>query len=152
MSTAPRFVSQSAVGARIGDVVRWLADRGVSVMGASSLTVVGRKTGRQQRIPVNPLVLGDAEYLVSPRGNTQWVRNIRAAGTATLRVGRRSRDVTVRELPEADAAKPKVLQAYLRRWNSQAAAYFDGLTPDSSMAEFAGKAALFPVFLVRPVE
>jgi deazaflavin-dependent oxidoreductase (nitroreductase family) len=122
----------------------------MSVMGAASLTVVGRKTGRQQRIPVNPMVYDGVQYLVSPRGNGQWVRNIRAAGTATLGVGRRQRVITVRELADTDAVKPEILRAYLRRWNSQAGGYFDGLTPDSPVSEFAAKVALFPVFAVSP--
>ena len=74
--------------------VRWLTEHGVSLLGSRVLTVPGRKTGTPQSVPVNLLTLDGDRYLVAPRGNTQWVRNVRVAGEAELRVGRRDRKST----------------------------------------------------------
>ena len=54
------------------------------------LYVKGRTSGEWRTTPVNPLRLADGtRYLVAPRGNTQWVRNLRAAGGGELRIGRK---------------------------------------------------------------
>ena len=96
--------------------VGWVIARlGRSPGGAQLLEVRGRVSGRVRSTPVNPLEIEGQRYLVSPRGETQWVRNFRAAGEAALRVGgRREPIVLVREL--ADEEKPPVLRAYLDRW------------------------------------
>src|SRR5437764_14695390 len=71
-------------------VVAALTRMGLSVWGSRVLEVRGRKTGEARRTPVNVLALGGDRYLVAPRGQTQWVRNLRAAGgEGTLILGRR---------------------------------------------------------------
>ena len=83
---------------------------GMSLQGGQLLTVRGRKSGREMTTPVNPLTFEGAEYLVAPRGDTHWTRNIRAAGTGRLRVGRKKREIKVAaEL--SDGEKPPVLLA-----------------------------------------
>src|SRR5580693_6286851 len=69
-------------------------------------------------------------YLVAPRGETQWVRNLRAVGTGELRVGRRAESFRGREL--ADDEKVPVLRAYLKRWKAETGIFFEGTGPDSS--------------------
>ena len=50
------------------------------------LAVRGRRSGKLLSVPLGkPLELGGVRYLVSGRGNTHWVRNLRAAGRAELR-------------------------------------------------------------------
>ncbi|MBX9642343.1 MAG: nitroreductase/quinone reductase family protein, partial [Mycobacteriaceae bacterium] len=61
-------------------VIRWLAESGISIAGTRALRVRGRKSGQPRSVVVNLLSVDGAEYLVSPRGNTQWARNVRAAG------------------------------------------------------------------------
>jgi len=94
--------------------VRWLTRRGLSVAGSRELRVVGRSSGQVRTTAVNLLDVDGQRYLVSPRGTTQWVRNLRAAGSGELRVGRRIEAFEADELP--DDAKPPVLKAYLDRW------------------------------------
>lgn len=126
-------------------LVRWLADHGVNVAGAQTLTVVGRKTGALQRIPVNPLTLDGHEYLVSPRGNTQWVRNARAAGGVELTRGRRHRTVRLVELDPAQ--RMPMLRAYLAKWGWEVGRLLpEGLTPDADDETLAQHAAALPVF------
>ena len=46
------------------------------------LQVRGRKSGRLYSTPVNMLEIGESQYLVAPRGNTQWVRNVQSSGSS----------------------------------------------------------------------
>src|SRR5947208_16253146 len=71
--------------------------------GTQVLAVRRRQTGQVQEVPVNPVEVEGTRYLVAPRGETQWARNLRAAGVAELRVGRRREQIRVTEL--ADEAK-----------------------------------------------
>lgn len=129
--------------------VRWLADHGVNLAGAQNLTVVGRRSGDPQRVPVNVLRFDGGEYLVSPRGNTQWVRNVRAAGTAELSRGRRR---TVVALTEVDAdRRPPIIGEYLRKWGWEVGRFLpEGLGTKPSDDDLARHAGSIPVFVIRP--
>src|SRR5262245_26119187 len=70
--------------------IRRLTRMGVSVLGSRELRVKGRTSGEWRSVPVNLLTIDGQQYLVAPRGTTQWVRNLRAAGGGELRVGRRT--------------------------------------------------------------
>jgi len=126
--------------------VRRLTRLGLSVWGSRELRVRGRSTGTWRTVPVNLLTVDGVSYLVAPRGVTQWVRNLRAAGAGELRVGRRVQPFTAEELP--DEAKPAILRAYLRRWKFEIGAFFDGIGPDATNEQFAAVAAGYPVFRV----
>lgn len=129
--------------------VTWLARRGFAPFGAGALAVRGRKSGLVRVTAVNPLTHGGERYLVSARGRTEWVRNLRAAnGEGELRRGRRAEPFTATELP--DAEKPAVLRAYLERWGWEVGRFFDGVTAASDDAEVLRAAARHPVFRLRP--
>ncbi|HLR99408.1 MAG TPA: nitroreductase/quinone reductase family protein [Mycolicibacillus parakoreensis] len=131
--------------ARAGStVIRWLAEAGISIAGTQVLRVAGRKTGTPRAVVVNVLTVDGTDYLVSPRGNTQWARNVRAAGV--VQIGPRHRRRTRRAGEVADAAKPAVLRRYLQRWYWEVKGYVAGLTPDSTDAELARAAPSIPVF------
>ncbi len=120
---------------------------GISVRGSRVLEHRGRTSGKLFHTPVNLLPVEGTEYLVAPRGQTQWVRNVRHAdGHLVLILGRRRRICTAHELPVADSVP--VLREYLRRWKFETGMFFDGVTPDSSDAEWAAVAADHPVFTV----
>lgn len=123
---------------------RWFTSMGVSVYGSRVLAVRGRSSGQWKTVPVNLLGYDGARYLVAPRGVTQWVRNIRASGAAELRLGRRREPIRVVEL--ADAGKPELLRAYLRRWRFEVFVFFQGVGPDASEAELRRIAPDYPVF------
>lgn len=132
-------------------VVRWLADRGVNLAGACTLTVRGRRTGAPHRIPVNPLSLDGVRYLVAPRGVTDWVRNVRAEPRAQLRRGRRIDDVVLVELDGDADRHVVVLQAYLGKWGWEVGRLLPaGVTPDASAAVLREHLDDLPVFEVRP--
>ena len=129
--------------------VRWLTEHGVSLLGSRVLTVRGRRTGTPQSVPVNILTLDGDRYLVAPRGNTQWVRNVRAAGEAKLRVGRRVEQVRLVEVPVGD--RGPVLRVYLQRWGWEVGRFVEGLSKRSTDAELAAAAPGMPVFRVTAV-
>jgi len=80
------------------------------ISGSERLTVTGRRTGRAYSVPVLPVEHGGARYLVSPRGETDWVRNVRASGTARLGRHGRQRTVRVTEIPVPE--REPILTAY----------------------------------------
>ncbi len=115
-------------------------------MGSAELSVRGRKSGAMQRIPVNPYRHDGEQYLVSARGHSQWVRNMRVAGGGELRVGRKVRRFTATELP--DGQKVDVLRGYLDKWGWEVNQYFQGVTAASSDEELAAAASDHPVFRI----
>jgi deazaflavin-dependent oxidoreductase (nitroreductase family) len=125
-------------------LIRWLAEAGVSIAGTRALRVRGRKTGRLRGVVINVLTVDDRDYLVSPRGTTQWVRNVRAAGEVEM--GPRWRSRGVRAVEVDDAAKPELLRRYLDRWFWEVKGHIAGLTPDSSDEEVKAAAPTIPVF------
>jgi len=130
-------------------VLAALANRGISVFGSNVISVRGRHSGRPRSTPINPLQLHGRRYLVAPRGQTQWVRNLRASGEATLRVGRRVERIYAAEL--ADDEKPVILREYLRRWKWEVATFFDGVGAESTDAQLRDIAGKYPVFRVDSV-
>jgi deazaflavin-dependent oxidoreductase (nitroreductase family) len=127
--------------------VAGLTRAGISVAGSRVLEVPGRRTGAARRTPVNPLELDGERYLVAPRGDTQWARNLRASGSGRLLVGRRGEEFTATELPDDD--KPPILRAYLRRWKWEIGMFFEGVGPDSTDEELRGIAPRHPVFRIQ---
>lgn len=123
---------------------------GVSLAGSNVLEVPGRKTGEPRRTPVNPLTLGGHRYLVAPRGNTQWVRNLRASGSGRLLRGRRSEEFTAAEVP--DGEKPPILRDYLRRWKWEVGVFFEGVDANSPEADLVRIAPNHPIFKIRTAE
>jgi len=118
---------------------------GVSVWGSRVLEVPGRTSGVARRTPVNLLTVDDRRYLVSPRGNGQWVRNVRANdGRLDLLLGRHRQHLVAREV--TDEKKVEILRAYLRRWKAEVGVFFGGVDADSPEVELARIAPDHPVF------
>jgi hypothetical protein len=128
-------------------MVAGLTRLGVSVMGSRVLEHRGRTSGELHRTPVNLLTYEGQQYLVAPRGETQWVRNVRhAGGHLVLILGRRRQLCTATEIPVEDSLP--ILRSYLKRWKFETGMFFQGVTPDSSDAEWAAEAPRHPVFLL----
>jgi deazaflavin-dependent oxidoreductase (nitroreductase family) len=129
----------------VNPLIATLTKLGLSVRGSHILAVRGRKTGKRQEVPVNPVEVDGVRYLVAPRGDTHWVRNLRAAGEAELRVGQRREPIQAREI--ANASKPPVLRAYLRRWKRETGKFF-GVDDQASDEDLARIAPDHPVFQI----
>jgi hypothetical protein len=132
-----------------------LTSLGLAPRDAVTLEVRGRTTGKARRIPILRTRSRGHDHLVSLAGESQWVRNVRAAdGRAVLR-RRRTQHVRLVELPPAD--RPEVIAEYIRdarRRSGEAAAakatrsYF-GLDPDATTDDIASVADRYPVFRVE---
>jgi deazaflavin-dependent oxidoreductase (nitroreductase family) len=137
---APGWITRHLFNPLIAGLTR----AGVGVWGSRVLEVRGRKSGEWRRTPVNLLRFEGSDYLVAPRGHTQWVRNLRAAGEGRLRLGRRVETFTATEL--ADTDKPPLLRAYLKRWSFEVDAFFAGVSADSDVAALLRIAPDHPIF------
>lgn len=127
-------------------VVALLMKAGLSLRGSRILAVRGRTSGEMRTTPVNLLAYAGGHYLVAPRGETQWVRNLRVAGEAELRLGRKRQPFTAAELPDGD--KPALLRAYLKAWSWEAGQFFGGVKHDAPDADIARIAPEHPVFRI----
>ena len=121
-----------------------LTRAGISVWGSRVLRVRGRTSGEWRATPVNRLAFDNATYLVAPRGDTQWVRNLRVAREGELQVGRRVQ--AFRAIEVADEDKVDVLRAYLKRWRFEVGVFFDGVSSNASDDELRRIASNHPVF------
>jgi deazaflavin-dependent oxidoreductase (nitroreductase family) len=128
--------------------VAFVTRHGVSVLGSRVLAVKGRSSGEWRTTPVNVLELAPRRYLVSPRGETQWVRNLRVAGGGELRLGQKSEAFRARELTEEE--KLPVLRAYLKRWKLEVGVFFEGVGPDSTDDQLRAIAPRHPAFELLP--
>jgi deazaflavin-dependent oxidoreductase (nitroreductase family) len=142
----PHYRTPTSADKIFNGTVAALTRLGVSVWGSRVLRVRGRKSGLWRSTPVNVLTLDDRRYLVAPRGETEWVRNIRVAHQGELVVGRRVEQFTADEVGDDD--KVDVLRAYLRRWKFEVGRFFDGVSADSSADELRSIAPEHPVFEV----
>lgn len=112
------------------------------------LTVRGRKSGQPRTAPIVMTEQAGKRYLIGTFGNVNWVRNLRAAGEATLTRARRHETVRARELTPAEAAP--FLKQVLATAPGFIRDYFD-VTADSSLEAFEREAPRHPVFLLQPL-
>jgi deazaflavin-dependent oxidoreductase (nitroreductase family) len=146
-STEPHFQEPGWFTKRVfNPLVAGLTRLGLPLAGSRVLEVKGRKSGEWRKTPVNPLDFGGDRYLVAPRGEAQWVRNMRVVGAGRLVAGRRSEEFSATEV--ADAEKAAVLRAYLEKWKWEVGAFFGGVGPDSSDEELLAIAPDHPVFRI----
>lgn len=149
MGNAPRFQEPGWFTRNVFNrIVAALSRIGLGLAGSRLLEVKGRKSGEWRRTPVNPLELDGSRFLVSPRGDTQWVRNMRVSGGGRIAHGRRVEEFEAAELPIEDRAP--VLRAYLRKWRWEVGAFFDGVGADSPEPELRRIAPDHPVFRITP--
>src|ERR1041384_6038938 len=127
-------------------LVAFLTKRGMSVLGSRVLAVKGRSSGEWRTTPVNLLSYEGRRYLVAPRGETQWVRNLRVAGNGELRLGPRRELFVPHEL--GDAEKPPILRAYRKRWAFEVNQFFQGVGADASEEDLRRIAPDYPVFRI----
>ncbi len=128
-------------------LVALVARLGLSIWGARVLRVQGRLTGQWRSNPVNLLTLGGQRYLVGVRGETEWVRNLRAAGAGELSLGRATEPFVAEEVKDPD--KTDILRAYLRRWRAETGLFFDGVRAESPDEELRRIAPEHPVFRIE---
>lgn len=126
----------------VNAITMWLARRGLGQQVV--LTTIGRVSGEPHRVPVSPLDIKGVGYLVSPYGEVDWARNVRANSKVNLRQGKRSRDVTLAEVPARRRG-----ELLFRYWTEQKITrpYFD-VPSDPTRGDFDSDAAAHPVFKI----
>jgi deazaflavin-dependent oxidoreductase (nitroreductase family) len=112
------------------------------------LEVSGRKSGKLYSTPVDLLTHGGRQYLVAPRGYTQWVRNAEVAGVVRLRKGRQGQDFRLRALSEAE--RPLILRAYLEQFRREVQRFFP-VPAGSPVEAFTPLAQRYPAFELLPM-
>lgn len=142
--TTNRYEEPNLAARALNELFRALAEAGVSIAGTRAVRIRGRKTGELRGVVVNLLDIDGRQFLVSPRGNTQWARNARAAGQLEIGPRWRRRIVDIEELP--DDAKPDILRHYLKRWYWEVRGHVGGLTPESTDHDLRAAAPSIPVF------
>jgi deazaflavin-dependent oxidoreductase (nitroreductase family) len=107
--------------------------------GAATLAIRGRTSGAVRKVPVIPVEVDGAKYIVSTRGESEWVRNLRAAGEAELTRKGQTERVRATEVPAAE--RGPIIEAYRKVAGKTVEPYWKSL-PD---------AADHPVFRVEHV-
>jgi deazaflavin-dependent oxidoreductase (nitroreductase family) len=120
------------------------------------LTVRGRKTGRPRTTPVGMFEKDGRRWLFAQFGAVGWVRNLRVAGEAVIRVRRRSERVTAVELSQAETAVVlhDVVAPWLKRPMGRMAGVVGGrpifnASLDAPVEEFINEAPRHPIFEVK---
>jgi hypothetical protein len=139
-----RYDEPNGIARAANGVFRWLAEAGISIAGTHAMRVRGRTTGKLRGVVINLMSVDGHDFVVSPRGNTQWARNARAAGQVQMGPRWRSREVRITEV--VDDAKPALLKLYLQRWYWEVKGHVGGLTPDSTDEQIRAAAPSIPVF------
>lgn len=131
-----------------------LTSLGLAPKDAVTLEVRGRTSGKLRRIPILLTSFRGHDHLVALAGESQWVRNVRAAdGRATIR-RRRAHRVRLEELAPGERAGVifEYLQVARRRGGAAAAAkqarFYFGLDPEPTREEVEEIEAYYPVFRI----
>src|ERR687884_634492 len=83
-------------------IFKFLLAAGVPLGPNGLITIRGRKSGLPRTTPVAIIQVSGRRWVWAPWGEVHWVRNLRAAGRATITVRRRSQEVRATELDEAE--------------------------------------------------
>ncbi len=126
----------------------WLASLGLMPSKTVTLEVRGRRSGQMRSVVINWVEQDGQRYFVSPRGEAEWVRNVRAGGGEAVISRRGGQSVRLEELPVEQRAP--VLKAYLGE-NAWSTRQHFGVDPKAELAEFEGIAARHPVFRIKEV-
>jgi deazaflavin-dependent oxidoreductase (nitroreductase family) len=143
------FMRPSPLDRFVNRVFGFLVKIGFGLAHNFLLEVPGRKSGRIYATPVNVLTHENKRYLVAPRGDTQWVRNVVVSQRATLVRGAKRENVRMRAI--AADAKPEILKAYVDRYRLTVQRYFP-IPAGSPLKDFEPLVWRYPVFEISSSE
>jgi hypothetical protein len=106
----------------------------MGVGGSAELVVRRRKSGDEQRIPVIPVDVEGTRYIVSTRGESDWVRNVRRSGRAELRGKHETGSFRAVELPVEQ--RSPVIAAYREKAGKTVEGYWKKLPDDTDHPVF----------------
>jgi deazaflavin-dependent oxidoreductase (nitroreductase family) len=142
-SSLPVFREPSSAERIFNHIFGFLVGLGLGFSYNYLLEVRGRKSGKLYSTPINLVELNGKNYLVAPRGRTQWVRNAEVAGEVILKKGSNRRKFRLH--PIASANKPEILKAYLDTFKREVQRYFT-VAAGSPAEAFLAVAESYPVF------
>jgi deazaflavin-dependent oxidoreductase (nitroreductase family) len=96
VASAPRRITAG------GKLLKFLMVRGVPLGPNGLVTISGRKTGAPRTTALAIIEVSGKRWVWAPWGDVQWVRNLRAAGRATIVKRGRRIEVTATELDRTD--------------------------------------------------
>jgi deazaflavin-dependent oxidoreductase (nitroreductase family) len=131
----------------MNSIVGRLASIGLVPMSTVMLQVKGRRSGQIRSTPVSWIEHEGQRYLVAPRGNTEWVRNVKAAGGEAVLKSRKTEPVRLEEVPVEQRAP--IIKTYLKKTAMVTKREF-GLDPDAPVEEFEKIAPAHPAFRITP--
>jgi len=143
----PDFREPSRIERIFNEVFGALVGLGLAPRYNHLVQVRGRKTGRVYSTPISILELGSRQFLVAPRGRTQWVRNAEAVGEVTLKRGSSRRRFRIRTV--SDDEKAEMLKAYLDRYKAAVQRFFP-VPAGSDARAFRQIADRYPVLELLP--
>jgi len=114
------------------------------------LTVPGRKSGKPRSTPVTPMTVDGKRYVVAGLPDSDWAANARAAGSATLQVGRRTEVIRMVEM-SADEARPLLRVFPVEVPSGVGFIKNAGLVTGPNPDEFEALAGRLAVFRLDPV-
>ena len=129
--------------------VSWLASLGFTPRDTVTLEAKGRSSGRVRSTVIIWVEHEGERYFVSPRGEAEWVRNVRAAGGEAVTHRRGRQTVRLEEVPAEERAP--IIKAYLKKTARATQQHF-GVEPKAEIGEFEGIAARHPVFRIVTVD
>jgi deazaflavin-dependent oxidoreductase (nitroreductase family) len=106
----PRYLKPPWMQRHVGNRMAWLFGRSR----LSKLSVIGRRSGRWHTTPIAVLDYEGERYLVSYRGESEWVRNLRASPRGRLLHNGEVEEIAVTEVPVAERAP--MLEVYAARY------------------------------------
>jgi len=142
-SSVPSFRAPSAVERVFNRIFGWVVGMGWGFSHNYLLQVRGRKSGKIFSTPVDLLVMNGKQFLVAPRGRTQWVRNAEAAGEILLKKGKLRQTFRLRAL--SDQEKAEILKAYLDAFKREVQTYFP-VPAGSPVEAFRALVETYPAF------
>jgi deazaflavin-dependent oxidoreductase (nitroreductase family) len=144
----PHFLKPSAMDRIFGQIFGAMVRLGIGFKHNFMLEVRGRKSGKVFATPVNLLLLHGRTYLCAVRGETQWVRNARAAGRVALVKAATREEYAVRELPVVE--RPEPLKEFLERFAMSVQRFYP-VKKGAPLSAFAECSRTMPVFELTKV-
>jgi deazaflavin-dependent oxidoreductase (nitroreductase family) len=114
------------------------------------LIVPGRKSGKPRSTPVTPMTVDGKRYVVGGLPGGDWAANVRAAGEATIQIGRRAERVCMVEIP-VEQARPLLRAFPVEVPTGVGFMKNAGLVTGPNPDEFEALAGTCPVFRLDPV-
>jgi deazaflavin-dependent oxidoreductase (nitroreductase family) len=139
----------------LNHVTRSFLRLGIPMGPVGLLTVKGRVTGKSRRSPVGLFKHEGRKYLFSTFGEVNWVRNLRAAGQATVRRGFHKAEIFPVELTPEEAApilKGSIAPFLKNRFAEMILGPHFKVEPDAPLSDFVREARRHPVFELREAD